>query len=244
MKRTSKVILTALVLAMLPTQALAKKVYSPIVKEGEIELETQNDFIFSKDPAKDGNSKHQIELSYGFTDYWHSGVYVVYEKAPEESTRHTQNKWANIIQLTGDPEAYWLNMGFYIEYIWDVSSVAAADTLEIKALFEKPVEHWKHTLNLVFKKPLSSQSDTSLGYAWRSRYKMDSGLEPAIEIYGSLGTTDQIKLTKQSLLVGPVVEYGFKDGLMDGFEVNMGWLIDANEGINYGDLKLNLEYEF
>lgn len=47
----------------------------------------------------------------------------------------------------------------------------------------------------MYKKALESNTTpASLSYAWRSRYKMESGLEPAIEVYGTLGATDDVNL--------------------------------------------------
>lgn len=239
-----KLIIIALVLtfALLlpPTTVLAKKVYSPIVKKGEVELETQSEIFRSKDPAKNGKGKHQLELSYGVTNNWHSGVYAVYEKQPGSPLEYTQTKWANIIQLTESGQ-YWMDVGLYVEYIWAAPGLAKPDVLELKVLLEKPVERWKHTLNLVFKQPLwGTATSTGLGYAWRSRYRTDSGLQPGIEAYGSFGTINKIQLAKQTHLIGPVLEYE----IIDGIELDVGWLMDTNEGPAYGNFKFNMEFEF
>ncbi|MDQ6952623.1 MAG: hypothetical protein Q9M15_03750 [Mariprofundaceae bacterium] len=227
-------------ISLLPTLATAKKVYSPIVTQGEVEVETQSEVFRSKNPAENGKQKHQLELSYGITDNWHSGVYIVYEKNLGQSMRYTQSKWANIIQLT-EQGKYWVDMGVYAEYIRYKPSLRKADVLELKLLFERPVKQWKHTLNLVFKQPLwgINQSSMGLGYAWRSRYKTDMGLEAGIEAYGSLGTNKQVLLTQRQL-IGPVIEYTFNDTV----EVNAGWLMSSKEGPAYGDFKLNMEVKF
>jgi hypothetical protein len=239
-----KVIMTILGLclaaSLLPANVLAKKVYSPNVKQGEIELETQSEIFRSKDPAKQGKGKHQLELSYGVTNYWHTGVYAVYEKLPGKSLDYTQAKWANIIQLT-EPGQLWMDVGLYAEYIWAAPGVEHPDVLELKVLMEKPFEQWKHTLNLVFKQPLwGNETSTEVGYAWRSRYKMSDTLKPGIEVYGSLGTTNNFQPAKQSQLIGPVLEYKITDSI----ELDFGWLMDTHEGPAYGAFKLNMEFEF
>jgi len=238
-KLLTAAVVVALSVSLMPSTSLAKKVYSPLVKQGELEVETQNEVYRSKNAGIDGKAKHQIEVSYGVTDFWHTGVYAVYEKPAGGSLAYTQTKWANIIQLT-PPDTYWLNAGFYIEYIRAAENLNKDDVLEVKALLEKPIEHWKHTLNMVLKKTLASNTDTGLEYAWRSRYKMDSGLEPAIEIYGGLGTTKHLNVQDQTHLIGPVLEYEF----FDGFEAAVGWLMNTSEGPAYGDFKLNIEYGF
>ncbi len=239
-----KSIMAALVLifslSLLPATALAKKVYSPIVKKGKIELETQSEIFRSKNPAKNGKGKHQLELSYGITEHWRSGLYAVYEKKPGTALKYTQVKWANIVQLT-EPGQYWMDIGLYAEYIWAAPRLASPDVLELKVLLEKPVEQWKHTLNLVFKQPLwGAETSTGFDYAWRSRYKTASGLEPGIEAYGSFGTINQIQLAKQTHLIGPVLKYE----IINDFEIDFGWLMDTSEGPAYGNFKFNMEFEF
>ena len=238
-----KSIITALAvtfaLTLLPTTVSAKKVYSPIVKKGEIELEIQSETIRSKNPANNGTGKHQLELAYGMTENWHSGVYTVYEKLPGTPLKYTQAKWANIIQLS-EPGQYWMDVGLYAEYIWAAPRLAKADVLELKILLEKTVKQWKHTLNLVLKQPLwGTQTSTSLGYAWRTRYTTAFDLKPGIEVYGSLGAINNLQVTNQTHLIGPVLEYE----IMDGIEVDFGWLMDTGEGPAYGAFKFNLELE-
>ncbi|MDX8381172.1 MAG: hypothetical protein R8M14_03590 [Ghiorsea sp.] len=239
MKNSIALALLCVGLLCSPNMGFAKKVYSPTVSQGELELETQNEILRNKDASLDGNSKYQVELAYGVTDSWNTGVYKVFEKKNGSGLSATQNKWANIIQLSDAPKGY-VNFGMYIEYIWAASGVAGPDVLELKGLFEQSMDSWKHTLNLVGKKPLASGSTTSLGYAWRSRYKMESGFESAIEMYGSMGNTSHITFNGSSILIGPVVEYE----LFHGFEASAGWLMDTNQGMAYGDFKFNLEYEF
>lgn len=227
-------------MSLLPTLAFSKKVYSPIVTQGEVELETQSEVFRSKNPAENGKQKHQLELSYGLTENWHSGVYMVYEKTTGKRMQYTQSKWANIIQLS-EQGKYWVDVGLYGEYIHYAPRLGKADILELKVLFESPIQDWKHTLNLVFKQAIwgTNKSSTGLGYAWRSRYKTNSGLEAGIEAYGSLGTSKQILLTERQL-IGPVLEYEFNDAV----EVNIGWLMSSKQGPRYGAFKLNMEIEF
>ncbi|MDX8390520.1 MAG: hypothetical protein R8M38_08525 [Mariprofundaceae bacterium] len=226
--------------SLLPTAAIAKKVYSPFVEVGVFELETQNEVFNSKDPKKDGARKHQLEVSYGVNEHWHTGIYAVYEKSHGGSLTYTQSKWANIIQLS-KPGENWLDFGLYAEYIWYAANSKKADILELKALLQKPVGKWKHTLNLVFKQPLwGDETSTEFGYAWRSQYNLNADLKPAIEIYGALGTVNDPQLNNQSLLIGPVLEYKVTENI----EIDFGWLMDAHEGFTYGDFKLNMEFEW
>jgi len=234
------ILAVSLALSLYPTMLLAKKVSSPIVKKGHVEVETQSEIFRSKDPTKNGKGKHQVEVSYGITDNWRSGIYGVYEKQPGSQLKYTQAKWVNIVQLT-ESGRYWVDTGLYIEYIWAAPRLAKPDVLEVKLLLEKPVEQWKHTFNLIFKQPLwGTTTSTVMDYAWRSRYKMDLGLELGIEAYGSFGALNNIQFSRQTHLIGPVLEYE----IFDGVEIAFGWLMDTHEGVEYGDFKFNMEFEF
>ncbi|MDX8408138.1 MAG: hypothetical protein R8L58_07125 [Mariprofundaceae bacterium] len=233
--------LSAIFVLGLPQLAWAKKVYSPHVEKGVIELETQTDITFDADPAKDGKVKQQFELAAGITDWWSSGLYAVYSKPANRSTYdYTSTKWENIFVLPR-LDAVPLDLGLYAEYVWSAPSSNAADAVEAKLLLEDRQDAWRHTLNVIFKQLLSSgASAASLGYAWRSQYAWPD-IELALEAYGTLGPVDGLlPMSRQTHLVGPVLTLK----PWDDFAFEFGWLMDVNAGPSYGDLKVNLEYEF
>ena len=228
-------------IVLYPQTSLAKKVYSPHAEQGEIALETQTDLFLDPDPTKNGKVRQQFELEYGFFDWWKSGVYAVYEKPANRSNYdYTATKWENIFVL---PELSWLpvHWGLYGEYIWAAPSTNAADAVEGKLLVETELGDWKHTLNLTLKQVLSSAAPSAnFGYAWRSRVNV-SGIDLALEAYGSAGPFDQfLPLASQTHLIGPVVSFE----PLEHVELEAGWLMDINAGPGYGDLKVNLEIEF
>ncbi len=226
---------------MAPQMLWAKKVYSPHSDEGEIELESQTDIVRSNDPLLDGKIRQQIELAAGLTDWWHSGIYVVYEKQPARSgLNYTASKWENIFVLPGLNDLP-LDAGIYVEYIHSVPSSTTSDAIEAQLLLEWHADAWRHILNLGAKQVLaSSAAAPSLGYAWRTQYAL-TGMELAVEAYGNLGRVNQLlPLSRQSHLIGPVVTFS----PWDDFEFELGWLMDTNAGPAYGDLKINMELEF
>lgn len=239
---SSVIILLMLVVIMLnPQVSMAKKVYSPHIEKGEVELETQTDVVFDPDPAKDGKIRQQLEIAAGLTEWWHSGVYAVYEKQASRSNyKFKAAKWENIFVLPnqdGQP----LQWGLYTEYIRAVPSSSASDALEGKLLVEGTLAGLKHTLNLTLKQALSSATASpSFGYAWRSQVEL-AALELAIEAYGGLGPVNRfLPLASQSHLIGPVLTFEPAEHI----EIELGWLMDVNAGPRYGDMKINVEIEF
>jgi len=229
-------------MTMQATDAQARKVYSPIVEQGEVELEYSLDYSIDADPAKNTNARHQFELEYGVTDRWMTAVYSDFRKKPGQSFTYHGFKWENIYQLFEQGE-YWLDAGLYIEYSVPKKSLNQPDGLEFKLLLEKQQGRLIHTGNLILKKELGTNAGnkTGVGYAWRSKWRWKRFLEPAIELYGSLGDVGNTKpLSLQSHLVGPVVIGKFRNGLT--YEV--GYLFGLTTASDQGHLKFILGYEF
>jgi len=229
-------------LAALPGVAVAKKVYSPFVEEGELEIVYYLDYAFDGDPAKDNAAKHQFELEYGVTDRWKSALYGVFTRNPGQSFRYSGLKWENTYQLF-DKGARWLDAGLYLEYSIPEGSSNGPDALEFKLLLEKSVEKITHTANLILEKELGANatSGTAVGYAWRSKMTWLEHASPAIELYGSLGEVgDTTTLSQQSHQLGPVF-YGELPGEL---KYEIGYLFGLTSGSYDGMLKLILEYEF
>jgi len=241
-QRIAKLVLTMSMLVFcMPQNGWATKVYSPGVSAGELEIETQNDITRDANPAKNGTAKHQIELAYGVTDRWQTGLYGVFEKIPGQSLIHTQTKWANVFQLFEEGEQ-WLDAGLYLEYIKLAGSQRKPDVAEFKFLLEKPAGDLIHTLNITLKKPLGTTAQgTTWGYAWRSLWSMNPNFQPAIEAYGTLGKIGRIDApSRQSYLLGPVM----RGKIFDDFKYDMGYLFGLTKGSVDGLIKINVDYEF
>ncbi len=229
-----------LVVLLLPHVALAKKVYSPHVERGIAELETQSDLLRSSDPAVNGGAKHQVELSYGMTEWWSSGLYAVFQKnSNQNSLRHVSTKWANILVLPS-LDAIPLDWGVYAEYIRS-SGRGRSDVFEGKLLFEEHGVRWSHTANVVLKQKLGRGGGVAdIGYAWRSSYAL-GGQFIAFEAYGTLGKLNRLlPLSRQSHLLGPVVTLN----MAEETKLELGWLMDPNAGPGYGSFKINAEISF
>ncbi|MDX8402828.1 MAG: hypothetical protein R8K54_00285 [Mariprofundaceae bacterium] len=229
-------------ISMVPGDANAKKVYSPIVEEGELELEYSLDYSLDNNPTKDGSARHQFELEYAMTDRWQTAIYGDFRKRPGQGFAYQGLKWENIYQLFEQGER-WLDAGLYIEYIVPKSSLNKPDVLEFKMLLEKESGKIINTANLTLKKELGAHAtkNTTAGYAWRTKWRWMKKLEPAIEIYGSLGEIgDFSPIAQQSHQVGPVL-LGKLGGSI-GYEI--GYLFGLTSGSDDGMLKLILGYEF
>ncbi len=234
--------LICLGMTMQASDAQAKKVYSPIVEQGEVELEYSLDYSVDADPTKNTSARHQFELEYGVTDRWMTAVYGDFRKKPGQKFTYQGFKWENIYQLFEQGER-WLDAGLYVEYFVPQKSLKKPDALEFKLLLEKQQGRLIHTGNLILKKELGANAvnNTGVGYAWRSKWRWRRWLEPAIELYGSLGEVGNTKsLSLQSHQIGPVVIGKLRSGLT----YEAGYLFGLTTASDQGHLKFILGYEF
>ncbi|MBL4774545.1 MAG: FTR1 family protein [Mariprofundus sp.] len=234
--------LIGLSVSMLPADAEARKVYSPIVEQGEVELEYFLDYAVDTDPAKNTSARHQFELEFGVTDRWMTAIYGDFRKRPGQAFAYQGVKWENIYQLFEQGER-WLDAALYFEYIMPQTSLNKPDIFEFKLLLEKEDGRLINTVNLTLKKELGARAtkNTLLNYAWRTKWRWKRYLEPAFEMYGSFGELGNTSsLAKQSHQAGPVIMGKFRNGM--GYE--LGYLFGLTPATDQGTVKLILGYEF
>jgi len=236
------VMLVATLVMLLPNNAEAKKVYSPIVEQGEIEFEYLMDYDIDADPTKNTNARHQFEFEFGVTDRWMTAVYGDFRKRPGKAFAYQGMKWENIYQLFEQGERF-MDAGLYFEYIIPQSALNKPDAFEFKLLLEKENGHLINTLNLILKKELGAKAkkNTAIGYGWKSNWRWKRYLEPGIEVYGSLGELGNTNpLAKQTHQAGPVLTGKFRNGMA----YELGYLFGLTSASPQGAIKFILAYEF
>jgi len=128
-----------------------KKVYSPIVEGGELEIETRGSYDFDHRSSKDGKQKQKYAVGYGVTDRWFIELYGEIEKGATASNfEFTALEWENRYQLTEQGQ-YWVDFGLYFSY--EVSfEDDKADKIEGKFLIEKEIGNYTHIATISFLK--------------------------------------------------------------------------------------------
>jgi len=239
---TTIIILMTIAVCMQPADAQARKVYSPIVEQGEVEVEYMLDFSVDTDPGKNSSARHQFELEMAVSSRWLTAIYGDFRKQPGQGFSYQGVKWENIYQLFEQGE-YWLDAGLYLEYFRPRAALHKADALEFKLLLEKEHGRLVNTVNLIFKKEVgtNTSSITTTGYALRSKWRGQRVLELAVEIYGSLGDIGHSPpVSRQSHQIGPVVLGTFRSGISYEF----GYLFGLTTSTEQGMLKFVTGYEF
>ena len=115
------VICGATCILALPHDARAeKKVYSPIIEGGELELEAQGQYDFDHQKEKNDLQQQRYAVGYGVTSRWAAELYgeVLKERnddGEDLNFRFTTMEWENRYQLT-EQGKYWLDAGLYFAY--------------------------------------------------------------------------------------------------------------------------------
>ena len=217
-----------------------KKVYSPIVEGGELEIEMRGSYDFDHRSSKNGKQKQKYAVGYGVTDRWFTELYGEIEKGATESNfEFTALEWENRYQLTEQGQ-YWIDVGLYFEY--EVSfEDDHADKIEGKLLLEKEMGNFTHIANIIFEKQVGgdSEKETEGGLAWGSRYRWQEYFEPGFEIHSEFGELNKSKsFNEQEHLGGPVFY-----GKIGHFKYDIGYLFGISDDAVDGVLKWIIEYE-
>lgn len=229
--------------AFFPPDAHAtKKVYSPYVEKGELELELKGAYDFDDDAAADGAQKHKAAIGYGMTDSWFSEVNGELERggAPGEDFEFSAVEWENRFQIF-EPGEHWLDLGLYAAYEIALEE-EHADKAEAKLLLARNAGKFTHYANVILEKEVGAHAEegTELGLAWSSRYRCKPELEPGFEIHSDFGPLNESEpFDEQRHQAGPAL-YGELPG---GFKYDAGYLFGLSSAAPDGELKWILEYE-
>lgn len=222
--------------------AEAKKVYSPYVEKGELELEYQGTYGVDNEKPKDGEQENKFGVGYGFTNYWFSELYAN-EARPSGSDQPyslEELEWENRFQLT-EPGEYWADFGFLAEYEMPIADSHAPDEMQVLALIEKDYDKFATVLNLGFVREIGENSAPSIEAVanMSARYRWMPEFEPGIEIYNNFGHVNDFNgYRNQEHQIGPVA-YG---NLGHGFSYDVGYLFGPRNDAPDGEFKVVLEY--
>lgn len=235
--------LTLIICAALvhPAYAGPKRIYSPYVEEGELELEYYGTAAVDDDSDVDGENAHKVAVGYGVNNFWFTELVGEVEQSGESGadSEWTAIEWENRFQLT-EPGQYWLDAGLYAAYEHSLET-DHADKLEAKILLEKDFGKFSHMANISFEQEIGEYSEDHLEMelAWSSRYRYQPWLEPGFEIYSELGRADNMEsFDEQEHLAGPVI-YG---DFAQHFHYELGYLFGISDASPDGEARWLIEY--
>ncbi len=241
--KTAALMLLGLAAFVLPTQSAqaGKKVYTPYVEMGELELESRTEYNVDDDSDVDGAWEQSIGLGYGVNEFWFTEVYGEWEKEGDSGAdvEFTNIEWENRFQLT-QPGEYFLDFGVLTELKFNMQD--GANKAELKGLVAKDTGDFSHAANIIVEREFGEDSsdDTEAGFAWSTKYRYMPEFEPGIEMYNDFGEiNDSSDFDDEKHRLGPVAY-----GKIGQFGYDVGYLFGLSDAAPDGTLKVNLEYEF
>jgi hypothetical protein len=246
MKRNTIVALAVLVIGFTVARpAFADHyIYSLVVEEGVLELETRLHRDVDHSSEKDDAQTQIYEIAYGVNSWWHTALFANLDKQPAESLKYSATAWENIFQLTPQGK-YWLDAGFYLEYARATRD--QPDEIETKLLLEKTVYPLVLTTNLIFNRQIGRNAETGTGFEYASRvnWPWKREVQFGVEAFGEPGRfADFNKVTDQHHVVGPVASGRFNiPGVTGNFGYQAGYLFGITAASPQGEVKGTLEYE-
>ncbi len=212
-----------------------QKVYSPEVEKGEWGIEARGSYDVDTNELK-----QKYDVGYGITDKWKTEIVWETEKESGERTDLTEVEWENIFALT-EPGKHFVDVGLYLSYVAKLNG--NPDAVEWKALLEKDIGKFEHTLNINFEQTVEGNEDNNIegGIAWRTRYNWMETLRPGIEYYIDFGELEAgNNFDEQKHQIGPVLS----GELFEHVEYEVGYLFGISDAAPEGSIKWLLEYEF
>ena len=248
MTKNFPVLLAVVVVVAAPGYARADltdmKVYSPIVKKGDLQFESIGNVVVDNDDEYRGFKHQEFELEYGVTDFWATSITASVIKPAGEGFKYDILGWENTIQLTREGR-YWLDFGFHTEI--EVNDEGdEPHNLEGRFLFRRVSGAFEHILNVNFEQQFGSAADesTELEYIWRTKYNLDYDTAIGFEAFGAPGEIKYLPaLSEQDHRLGPAFYQDVRIGAVT-VEMNLIWLFGLTEGSAAHTPHWQIEIEF
>lgn len=221
----------------------ADYVYTPIVEEGEREI----DFKAGTRKLPDGGreSAWSLGLGYGATGWWFTELYAKWHHQPGERSGFDAWEWENKFQLT-ETGKYPVDVGFLLEI---ERPKERSEGYEYKwgPLLQAEFGLWQANLNLLIEKHIraAESAKAELGYQWQVKYRWKPALEAGVQAIGSVGAwNDWAPSREQTHSIGPALSGRIKVGQHQAIKYNAGLLFGLNNASPKHTLRAQVEYEF
>lgn len=219
-------------------------VFSPIVEEGEREI----DFKSGTSKARDGSreSKYSLGVGLGATSWWFTELYAIWHKEPDERHGFDAWEWENKFQLTPTGK-YPVDVGFILE-IERPKDRSEGYEYKWGPLFQADLgTRVQANLNLLVEKHIrtTEPEKAELGYQWQFKYRLRPEFEFGLQGFGDVGAwNDWEPHAEQPHVAGPAVFGRVRVGERQVIKYNAALLFGMTDGSPRNTVRLQAEYEF
>jgi len=219
--------------------------------QGEIELESQNNYVVNgdreADPGKVPNHhlwRTSFEGVYGITDHLEAAAYLDLALTPDGHFDYAGWRFRGRYRFL-EKDQIPVNVGIYTEFEFPNSRFSENDVeLELRMILEKSLGPLTVELNPIFEKPLDGEEASvgwELQYAAKGYIHFRPWLMPGVEFFGDFGPLTHFEpSSQQQHYIFPVVD----SKLTKNVKINTGVGFGLTEASDSVIVKLNLEYEF
>ncbi len=221
----------------------AEHVLSPIVEEGEREVELKAGTAKLRDGTR--FNAEELGLGFGVTSWWSTEISAGWEKPAGGTHGFDAWEWENIFQLT-ETGKYPVDIGVLLsierpkdrregyEYRW--GPLLQADF----------GSQWQCNFNLLVEKRIRAEDagKAELGYQWQVRNRWRQEVEFGVQGFGGAGSWNHWTVSEQSHIAGPALSGEFRLGGRNALKYNVGWLFGLNHESPRNTLRMQTEFEF
>ncbi|MBV8659542.1 MAG: hypothetical protein JO142_17105 [Burkholderiales bacterium] len=237
------IVVLGLGFAALSAQA-AIHVYSPIVEEGEAEIELKADHTFDKSNELNNGRSANVDIGYGVNSFWATEIEAQWKQDPMGTRHYDSTSWENRFQLTEQGE-YWVDVGIFAEY----EKVVQKDdhnNATVGLLLQKEFGDNVTTFNFLLNREFGTDGAPGLtvDYRLQSRWRLNRYFEPGFELYGAPGRLGHFEsYENQRVRMGPVAVGIVPVSLPGKLKYEVGYLAGLSRGSERGTARALLEYE-
>lgn len=219
-------------------------VASPIVEEGEREIELNA----GRARLRDGSSlsSETLKFGWGVNAWWRTELAAKWHRAPGEGRGFDAWEWENYFQLT-ETGRYPIDLGLLLEIERPKDRSEGYEVRWGPLLQAELGSQWLANLNVLWTKHVraADPGEAELGLQWQLKYRLSASFEPGVQGFSTLGPWQHwAGADEQSHVVGPAVFGRFSLGHKQTFKYEAALLAGVGHGSPRHTLRLKAEYEF
>lgn len=222
----------------------ADYIYSPIVEEGEQEIDTKFGTQAPRSGEDSRKSGTSLGFGYGVTSWWFTEIYgqALWEGS---NASFDAVEWENKFQLT-ETGKYPVDIGFLIE-LERPQNRNEGYAAKYGFLLQSEWRKWRANLNLLMQGHYTGTGNqgTYFGYQGEVRYRLQPELELGAQIYSWLGQVNGWNTNQQQQSsAGPALFGKTKIGPNKAFKYNVAYLWGTTAASPKNTIRMQVEYEF
>lgn len=221
----------------------ADYVHTPLVEEGEKEIELKAGTAENRDGTRE--SAYSLGLGLGVNSWWFTELYAKWHKEPETTHGFDAWEWENRFQLT-ETGKYPVDVGFLLE-IERPRDRSEGYEYKWGPLLQADFGSVQTNLNVLVEKHIRAEqaARAELGYEWQVKYRWRPEFEFGAQGFGDVGPWDHWEAhSEQPHKAGPALFGRFRVGQKQVIKYNAAVLFGLTDAAPRNTVRLQAEYEF